>query len=205
MRRIKVLEAIAGDDFSWSPGDVVELPDDEATQWADGHRADWAEAEGVAASVEQAPRVVTVDGRDLEVVSAVVEDFDAPGVEEDQPPHVRWVVTVELPDPEPDDPAPADPEASAEPKPEEDEVFDPADHKVDEILAYLATADEEEVLRVLDAEAAAKKPRSSLLNARDTLLAEARERAAGGEQQAAEKAAEVSRGGGRGDGLETRG
>lgn len=39
MARIVVLEAIAGDDFSWSPGDVVDLAEEEAVKWADGYRA----------------------------------------------------------------------------------------------------------------------------------------------------------------------
>lgn len=201
MPHIKVLEAIAGDDFSWSPGDIVELPQEQAAVWADGHRAEWAETEGETGPVEEAPRVVTVDGADLTVVAAVVEDFDAPGTDEDTPPHVRWLVTVELPDAAPAS-GPA-PDGSAVQEPVEAEVFDPAEHKVPEVLAYLATASEEEALRVLDAEAAAPKPRAGIVNAREDTLAATRERAAR-DHESSEKAVDTSRGGGRGDVPETR-
>ncbi|MFI8531799.1 hypothetical protein ACIGMX_16355 [Streptomyces aquilus] len=203
MPHIKVLEAIAGADFSWAPGDIVELPQEQAEVWADGHRAEWAAADGAAVPVEQAPRVVTADGVELTVVAAVVEDFDAPGTDEDTPPHARWLVTVELPAAGPV-PASADGTGQEPQQPAEAAGFDPADHKVDEVLDYLATATEEEALRVLDAEGAAKKPRTSIVGARDGVLAAARERAAAGEQQDSEKAAEDSRGGGRGDVYETR-
>lgn len=201
MAHIKVLEAIAGDDFSWSPGDVVELPQEQAAVWADGHRAEWAEVEDMSGPVEQAPRVVTADGVELTVVAAAREDFDAPGTDEDTPPHVRWLVTVELPDTEPD---PTPDGGGKKPQPAEVEVFDPAEHKVTEVLDYLATASEEEALRVLDAEAAAPKPRAGIVNAREDTLAAARRRATAGDHESAEKAVDTSRGGGRGDVPETR-
>lgn len=193
MRRIRVIEAIAGADFSWAPGDVVEVSEEEAASWADGHRAELADPEDEQVPVQQAPRVVTADGQDLVVVAAVIEEFDAPGADPGSPAHARWAVTVELPT-----------TTSESPEPKEAAVFDPAEHKVDEVLEYLASADEEEAARVLDAEAAAKKPRASIVNVRDDLLAAARERTTSGEQQIAEKAAEASRGGGRGDEFETR-
>lgn len=40
MPRIRILQAVAGLDFSWAPGDVVELGDEEAAAWADGERAE---------------------------------------------------------------------------------------------------------------------------------------------------------------------
>ncbi len=39
MARIRILQSVAGGDFSWAPGELVELPDDEAAKWADGERA----------------------------------------------------------------------------------------------------------------------------------------------------------------------
>ncbi|WP_155054585.1 hypothetical protein [Streptomyces blattellae] len=199
MARIKVLEAIAGDNFSWSPGDVVALPDAEAAAWADGHRAVLADDEGqdpghgAPPLREVPPRVVTSDGLELDVVAVAFEEVAPPDGEDDGAEWGRLTVTVALPEPSPPD----------SPAPELAEAFDPAAHKVDQVLAYLATADETEVVRVLDAEATGKK-RTSIVSARDEILAAARERAAGGEQAAAEKAAEVSRGGGRNDGIETR-
>lgn len=41
MARIRILQGVAGDDFSWTPGDVVELDDGEAAKWADGYRAEY--------------------------------------------------------------------------------------------------------------------------------------------------------------------
>ncbi|WP_338699194.1 hypothetical protein V2W30_22655 [Streptomyces sp. Q6] len=152
MARIRILQSIAGLDFSWVVGDVVEVDDEAAAGWADGERA------------EAAP--------------------------DDAPVTVAAPSTVEAEDDGADKP------------------FDPTAAKVDEVLAFLSTADEDEALRVLDAEAAAKKPRASVLKERDAILAAARERAAeaagGTEQQAAEKAADTSRGGGRAEDPETR-
>ncbi|MGW4388207.1 hypothetical protein [Streptomyces sp. NPDC004685] len=152
MARIRILQSIAGLDFSWVAGDVVEVDDEAAEGWADGERA------------ELAPD-------------------DAP-------------VTVALPVPVEEDQA------------DDDAPFDPAAAKVDEVLAYLATADETEALRVLDAEEAAKKPRASITKQREDILESARQRAAedpsAAEQEDAEKAAEASRGGGRSETPETR-
>lgn len=152
MARIRILQSIAGLDFSWVAGDIVEVGDEAAEGWADGERA------------ELAPD-------------------DAP-------------VTVALPSPVEDGQA------------DDDAPFDPAAAKVDEVLAYLATVDETEALRVLDAEEAAKKPRASITKQREDILAAARERAgqdpSADEQEDAEKAAEASRGGGRSETPETR-
>ncbi|MFE5675105.1 hypothetical protein ACFQ7B_07555 [Streptomyces erythrochromogenes] len=41
MARIRILQGIAGLDFSWAPGDVVELGADAAAVWADGYRAEY--------------------------------------------------------------------------------------------------------------------------------------------------------------------
>ncbi|WP_327710030.1 hypothetical protein OG912_16780 [Streptomyces sp. NBC_00464] len=43
MLRIRILEAVSGLDFSWQPGDLVELAEEEAAKWADGYRAVWAD------------------------------------------------------------------------------------------------------------------------------------------------------------------
>lgn len=43
MARIRVLQSVAGLDFSWAPGDVVELDDESAAMWADGVRAEAVE------------------------------------------------------------------------------------------------------------------------------------------------------------------
>jgi predicted Fe-Mo cluster-binding NifX family protein len=50
-------------------------------------------------------------------------------------------------------------------------TFNPADHGVEEVLAHLGEADREEAERVLDAEAATKKPRVTITSQRDEILA----------------------------------
>ena len=40
MPQIRVLQAVAGLEFSWSPGQEVEVSDEQATVWADGYRAE---------------------------------------------------------------------------------------------------------------------------------------------------------------------
>ncbi|MFJ4990065.1 hypothetical protein ACIP9H_40495 [Streptomyces sp. NPDC088732] len=196
MARIRVLEGVAGDDFSWAPGDLVDLPDDEAAAWADGHRAQWADAEPEAGRVEAHPRVVTTNGDELVVVEAVVEPVEDTGAD---PAPVRWLVTVEAPT--------AAPKDGEDDVPTSGEPFDPSEHNAADVLGYLATVGEAEALRVLDAEAASAAPRKGIAKERDAVLEQARARdaeQAADEQQATEKAAQVSRGGGRGDEHETR-
>ncbi|MFJ6566430.1 hypothetical protein ACIQNU_03360 [Streptomyces sp. NPDC091292] len=151
MPRIRILQSVAGLDFSWVPGDIVEVNDAAAEAWADGDRA------------ELAPD-------------------DAP-------------VTV------PATPGQEDTEQGSSEGP-----FDPAAARADDVLTYLATADEAEALRVLDAEAAGKG-RVTITKQRDDILAAARERAAqdpADDPPQAENAAEAARGGGRGPVPETR-
>lgn len=40
MPRIRVLQSVAGPDFSWSAGDEIDVPAAEAQAWADGERAE---------------------------------------------------------------------------------------------------------------------------------------------------------------------
>lgn len=105
----------------------------------------------------------------------------------------------------PADPGSVDPEAPADPEQPPGDAFDPIEHISKEVLAYVATATEQEALRVLDAEAAGED-RAGISKQRARLLADARARDA--EQTAAQAPAEVaadqSRGGGRGDVPETR-
>ncbi|MFF9285397.1 hypothetical protein [Streptomyces griseosporeus] len=199
MPRIKVLEAVAGADFAWAPGDVVEMDEDAAAAWADGHRAVLADDEpgdtgGLPAAVHEEPLVVDEDGQPLEVLAATLEELPATDGVTDGPRWVRWSVTVRLPRPAADgDQAPASADvtgpdgAQAEQEAGEPELFDPSAHSNREVLAYLDGVGEAEALRVLDAEAAGQN-RSGIAKAREQVLAAARERdaAAGGQPPAAE-------------------
>lgn len=40
MALIRVLTSVAGADFSWVPGDEIEIDEAEAAKWADGVRAE---------------------------------------------------------------------------------------------------------------------------------------------------------------------
>ncbi|MEV4863266.1 hypothetical protein [Streptomyces ossamyceticus] len=221
MPRICVLEAIAGSDFSWAPGDIVGLSEEEAARWADGHRAvlldegDCPEpdAQGVLSMAHQQPLVVGEDGQELEVVAATLEDIDPPAGQEDGPRWVRWSVTVRLPGagrgPDGGDQA----EAEVQEKQDQDgpdapasAAFDPREHTNRQVLAYLDTVGYEEALRVLDLEATEGENRAGIAKQRDEVLnaARVRDAAASGGPGGAEKAADSSRGGGRGQTPETR-
>lgn len=45
MPRIRLLQSVAGPDFSWVAGDEVDLPGAEASKWADGVRAELVRGE----------------------------------------------------------------------------------------------------------------------------------------------------------------
>ncbi|MYS47538.1 hypothetical protein GTY23_41490 [Streptomyces sp. SID5998] len=216
MPRIRVLEGIAGADFSWAPGDVVEVTDEEAASWADGYRAVLATeqdgppaADGAAAS-HLLPVVVGEDGQPLEVLNADLEETDPPEGADGGTSWVRWSVTVRLPVPAagggqaPEDEDEADPADLENTVPEQD-VFDPCEHTNRQVLAYLDTVGEQEALRVFAAEAAGEN-RAGIAKMRDQVLEAARRRdgAAGGTQSEAEKAADYSRGGGGEPAPETR-
>ncbi|MER7807919.1 hypothetical protein [Streptomyces sp900116325] len=65
MPRIRILEAVAGLDFSWQPGDVVDLGEEEASKWADGHRAVWADEAPPLPPEPPSSDPVADDGSDL--------------------------------------------------------------------------------------------------------------------------------------------
>ncbi|MFE4647747.1 hypothetical protein [Streptomyces sp. NPDC056707] len=69
MPRIRILEAVAGLNFSWQPGDVVDLVEEEASKWADGHRAVWA---------DEAPPLPPEPPRDPSSDPAADDDSDLP-------------------------------------------------------------------------------------------------------------------------------
>ncbi|KND29918.1 hypothetical protein [Streptomyces stelliscabiei] len=215
MAQIKVLEAIAGADFSWAPGDIVVVTDEEAASWADGYRAVLLDSDrqddggkGVPSMVHQQPLVFGKDGQALNVIDATLEPIAPPAGQEDGPEWVRWSLTVSLPllssGPDQDDGGQGDDEDEEDGvSPAAPALFNPLEHSNREVLAYLDTADYEEALRVLDLEAnEGQPPRAGIVKNRDKVLEAARNRDGG--QAGAEKAAEASRGGGRSEQPETR-
>lgn len=36
--KVQIIQSISGTAFAWQPGQVVDMPDDEAAKWADGER-----------------------------------------------------------------------------------------------------------------------------------------------------------------------
>ncbi|WP_228915914.1 hypothetical protein [Streptomyces sp. DH20] len=162
MATIRVLQAIGGLDFSWAPGDLVDLPDDEAAKWADGHRAELVDQDPPPAPVNDDPKTPA--------------DTDPPADPDD-----------------PDDPGDQDDD------PDGPVLFDPAEHNVKDVLAYLDGVGEQEALRVLQQEENAEEPRKGIVGQRGSILERAQ-----ANDEATERAAETSRGGGRGDTIETR-
>ncbi|WP_405924857.1 hypothetical protein [Streptomyces sp. NBC_00035] len=223
MPRIRVLEAIAGSDFSWAPGDVVEVSEEAAASWADGHRAvlvdeDQEPGDRTPSAVHQEPLILGEDGEPLEVVAATIEDLEPSADAEGGPRWVRWSVTVRLPIPAPGPDPDSDLDAGTGGGPvvneqAEDEqgsppapLFDPREHSNREVLAYLDTVGEEEAIRVLDIEATEGENRAGIRKNREAVLEAARLRDPAPRRQpdAAEVAADDSRGGGRGEQPETR-
>lgn len=182
MTHIRILEAVSGADFSWQPGDIVDLGEEEAAAWADGHRAERVEG-GPASAADgpgEPPMVFTADGVELSILDAKLVDDSS-----------RWAVTVAWPE-----------EAEVEDMP----AYDPDEHVAREVLAYLADVGEEEAVRVLDAEAAGQN-RTGIAKERDQVLARARandEARTAAELENTEVAAEASHGGDLRDGIETR-
>ncbi|RZQ59832.1 hypothetical protein [Amycolatopsis suaedae] len=54
--RIRVLQGVAGADFSWAPGEEVDMPETEARKWADGVRAEYADPAAPARTEAQAEK-----------------------------------------------------------------------------------------------------------------------------------------------------
>jgi hypothetical protein len=59
MPRIRMLQAVAGPDFSWNPGDEIDLPGDEASKWTDGIRAELVRGQGVETPEAGPPETAT--------------------------------------------------------------------------------------------------------------------------------------------------
>lgn len=55
MPRIRVLQSVGGLDFSWVPGDIVDLPAEEAAKWADGYRAEYVRGDKPERAVAPKP------------------------------------------------------------------------------------------------------------------------------------------------------
>lgn len=54
MPRIRILQPVAGLDFSWAPGDEVDVDEAAAAAWADGERAELVDNGKPAAGAEKA-------------------------------------------------------------------------------------------------------------------------------------------------------
>lgn len=171
MATVRILQAISGPDFSWQPGDLVDLPDDEAAKWADCVRAELTDQDPPTAPVGNDPETPATSSTPHDP-----DDRDGPGDGD-----------------------------GADSRDDDPDLFNPADHNVKDVLAYLDGAGEEEALRVLQQEENAEEPRKGIVGQRGSIL----ERAQANDQTRAdqtriERAAETSRGGGRGDAIETR-
>lgn len=59
MPQVRFLQAVAGDDFSYVAGDVVEMPGDQAEAWADGVRGELVRGEMPETPERAAPKAET--------------------------------------------------------------------------------------------------------------------------------------------------
>lgn len=59
MAKVQILQGVAGEHFTWQPGQVIEMPDDEAAKWADGVRGTDA-AEGAVVHQTYDPSAIPV-------------------------------------------------------------------------------------------------------------------------------------------------
>ncbi len=54
MARIRILTAVSGTGFQWSPGQLVDMPGAQASAWADGVRAELVRDEPTETTVPAA-------------------------------------------------------------------------------------------------------------------------------------------------------
>lgn len=45
MVAVRILQGVSGDDFSWTPGQVVDMSAEDASKWADGYRGELVRGE----------------------------------------------------------------------------------------------------------------------------------------------------------------
>lgn len=63
MPRIRMLQAVAGPDFSWNPGDEIDLPGDEASKWTDGIRAELVRGQTMETPESGSPETTSAKSR----------------------------------------------------------------------------------------------------------------------------------------------
>lgn len=60
MTKVRVLVSVAGTGFTWHPGEIVEMPEEQAAKWCDGERAERVEqARGQRSRKEALEKAVT--------------------------------------------------------------------------------------------------------------------------------------------------
>ncbi|MFD7093393.1 hypothetical protein [Streptomyces xanthophaeus] len=84
MPRIRILQGVSGDGFSWIAGDVVDLPEAEAAKWADGDRAERIDPPPAG----RPPRAARADNGTDAGTDETVDD-DAPSTAEKAVPRSR--------------------------------------------------------------------------------------------------------------------
>lgn len=81
MARVRFLQAVGGTDYSYTPGEVVDLPGEEAEAWADGVRAELVRGEAPETpesnAASRGPRLETA-AQPKTVVSHPAEDGGGP-------------------------------------------------------------------------------------------------------------------------------
>lgn len=55
MPTVRILQSVAGLDFSWVPGDEIDMTEEQAAAWADNYRGELVEAEKAVKPRAEAP------------------------------------------------------------------------------------------------------------------------------------------------------
>ena len=83
MARVRFLQAVGGVDYSYTPGEEVDLPGDQAEAWADGVRAELVRGDAPetpeATTARHAPRMETTVATPPETVTSKSVDSPAAG------------------------------------------------------------------------------------------------------------------------------
>jgi hypothetical protein len=95
MTEIRIKTPIAGGDFSWRPGEVVDLPAAEAAKWADGQRAEYVNDADAPPAGEDEP----ADDVQAEDTTHEVQEVEPPAGNASRDEWAAYVVDVLKVDP----------------------------------------------------------------------------------------------------------
>jgi len=72
--QIRILTSMAGPDFSWAPGDIVDVPEKLAKALADGQRAELIKAEKAKPAAAKAAAPTVASGEPVETAQVALTE-----------------------------------------------------------------------------------------------------------------------------------